>query len=563
MSNFNNVCKLCKSSGISPPSFFSSSANYHNNASQKYPMVEEHLFSRFSLPTNVIRDIIGTLLSNDIYQHYTSTSFPNSNHRSTRLAKQASMLYVILFFDPVVLLQYESTQHHQQQVLVREIVDKYFYDNWVIHIYAGLTADLSLEWHRFPSAKSALDNVLSMDNVKRMHINNAKLIGQCMAELRAYLTMGILTDSFVLDNRHDLLNCLRRCNIAIRWRVLHRRTGNALYHPIVCASSGATPSTDPIFEGAFAVDDTHVVSLILLTSQLELQLKEVFCDLLDKKESIWTSSRDHACEIMIGLSEYYNGNQLKTTPSTVTRHDGLIQWFGSMSTEISVLAYNSEDHFTVTGRKIQLCVEALEEVEQYDLVYGDVPVKAYIQEARKMLLQMARALGINEDICEDINWISDMSYGVESMKSYVDIIHSRISKNPLNVSLLLGFFLKLSSSLDGPVQRSQLKSSDTTRVTTYSSSQLVSFVRNILEIVPVSVFGILVQMSDVIERRLQDLPQKMEVNQVVAYAQTGERYKLAMMAQEAAIFADGKLLFFSVSNMCMHLVYLVSILNSR
>jgi len=39
MSNFNNVCKLCKSSGISPPSFFSSSANYHNNASQKYPMV--------------------------------------------------------------------------------------------------------------------------------------------------------------------------------------------------------------------------------------------------------------------------------------------------------------------------------------------------------------------------------------------------------------------------------------------------------------------------------------------------------------------------------------------
>lgn len=175
------------------------------------------------------------------------------------------MLYVILFFDPIVLREEKSK--------MREIVDKYFHDNWVIHIYAGMTADLSLEWNRFPAANTALlDNILTVDNVKRMHINNAKLIGQCMAELRAYLTMGILTDAFVLDNRHDLLNCLRRCNIAVRWRVLHRRTGNIKYHPIVCVKTDVV-TTDPKLEGEFAVNDTHVVSLILLTSQLEMQLK--------------------------------------------------------------------------------------------------------------------------------------------------------------------------------------------------------------------------------------------------------------------------------------------------
>ena len=156
---------------------------------------------------------------------------------------------------------------------------------------------------------------------------------------------------------------------------------------------------------------------------------------------------------------------------------------------------------------------------------------------------MARAVGVNEEICEDIRWISDMSYGVESMKSYVQIIHSRISKDPSNVSLLQGFFLKLSSSLDAPVQRlDQLNSPDAARVTDYYSSQLVAFVRNVLEIVPVSLFAIIVQMSDIIERRLQRLPPKVQSDKLKAYAQPGERYKLAMMAHEMSIFADGKLL---------------------
>ncbi|KAL7541370.1 hypothetical protein ACHAXR_010852 [Thalassiosira sp. AJA248-18] len=525
ISRIDVICKLCKSSSTTPPAS-ASSASFSSHRTHKYPMDEDKLFNRYPLPVELIRNVVGCLVSDDIYQQ--SSAFPNIDHRSTRLSRQASMLYVILFFDPIVL--------REESAKMREIVDKYFNDNWVIHIYAGMTADLSLEWDRFPAAKSALDNVMQVGNVKRMHINNAKLIGQCMAELRAYLTMGILTDSFVLDNRHDLLNCLRRCNIAVRWRVLHRRTTNAKYHPIICAKTEEI-TTDPKLGGVFAVNDTHVVSLILLTSQLEMQLKEIFRELLEKKESIWISCRTKACSYMNDLAEYFKGDQ---TLARVSRHDGLVQWFGSMAGEIRDLAYESGDHFTVTGRKIQLCVQALEEVEQYDLVDRDVQVKAFLQEARGMLLHMARAVGINEGICEDIRWISDMSYGVESMKTYVKIIHTRVSKDPSNVSLLQGFFLKLSSSLDGPVERlKQLKSPEAARVTEYYSSQLVAFVRNVLEIVPASVFAIMVQMSDIIERRLQKLPQKVEGDKLLAYAQLGERYKLAMMAHEISIFADG------------------------
>eukprot|EP00986_Skeletonema_menzelii_P002865 scaffold837_cov217-Skeletonema_menzelii.AAC.1 len=527
VSTIDSICKLCKGTGIHPPQS-STSASFGEHVSHKYPMEEEKLFARYPLPVDLVRNVVGCLISDDVYRQ--SSAFPNVDQRSIRLSRQASMLYVVLFFDPVVL--------REEDARLREIVDKYFYDNWVVHVYAGMTADLSIEWKRFRAAKAALDNVLQVDNVKKMHIQNAKLIGQCMAELRAYLTMGILTDSFVLDNRHDLLNCLRKCNIAVRWRILHRRTTNSLFHEIVCATASEV-TADPKLQGAFAVNDTHVVSLLLLSSQLEMQLKHIFTQLLEKKESIWISCRSKASGMMEDLAQYFEGD---VTLARVSRHDGLIDWFTSMASEIRDLAYESGDHFTVTGRKIQLCVQALEEVEQYDLVDRDVQVKTFLQESRDLLLQMARAVGINESITEDIKFISDISYGVESMKSYVKIIHSRISKDPSNVNLLQGFFLKLSSSLDGPVVRlKQLNSPKVERVTGYYSSQLVAFVRNVLEIVPVSVFGILVQISDIFERRLQRLPLKIQGDKLGAFAQLGERYKLSMMAHEISIFADGVL----------------------
>lgn len=55
------------------------------------------------------------------------SAYPLPEHRSTALANQAAMLYVCLYFSPSIL--------HTQQAKMREIVDKYFPDNWVRHFY--------------------------------------------------------------------------------------------------------------------------------------------------------------------------------------------------------------------------------------------------------------------------------------------------------------------------------------------------------------------------------------------------------------------------------------------
>lgn len=64
---------------------------------------------------------IERLRSDDIYNQL--SSYPNPDHRSTALGGQAAMLFVCLFFKPEIL--------SKKFAVMREIVDKFFHDNWV------------------------------------------------------------------------------------------------------------------------------------------------------------------------------------------------------------------------------------------------------------------------------------------------------------------------------------------------------------------------------------------------------------------------------------------------
>ena len=105
--NFDDVCKLMRSTGFS--------------FSKRTPNYPESLFSRIPLPENYVRMVIGRLRSDDIYNQ--TRSYPDPEHRSTALADQASMLYLSLFFASNILKNESAT--------MREIVDKFFPDNWV------------------------------------------------------------------------------------------------------------------------------------------------------------------------------------------------------------------------------------------------------------------------------------------------------------------------------------------------------------------------------------------------------------------------------------------------
>ena len=43
---------------------------------------------------------------------------------------------------------------------MREIVDKHFYDNWVVPVYMGYIIDLTIWWKPYKAAEAALNNTL-------------------------------------------------------------------------------------------------------------------------------------------------------------------------------------------------------------------------------------------------------------------------------------------------------------------------------------------------------------------------------------------------------------------
>ncbi|KAF0307313.1 WASH complex subunit 5 [Amphibalanus amphitrite] len=79
---------------------------------------------------------------------------------SVALAPQAAMLYVCLFFKPAVLAM--------ETAMMREIVDKFFPDNWVISVYMGSTVNLLEAWEPYKAARTVLHASLDTAAVKQL-----------------------------------------------------------------------------------------------------------------------------------------------------------------------------------------------------------------------------------------------------------------------------------------------------------------------------------------------------------------------------------------------------------
>lgn len=111
-SSIDDVCMLLRSTGFIP-------------GGKRPPNYPEEYFARVPVARRCVSMLIGRLRTDDIYHR--TACYPLPEHRSTALATQAAMLYIILYFSPQTL--------HNDTAAMREIVDKLFVDNWVFVAY--------------------------------------------------------------------------------------------------------------------------------------------------------------------------------------------------------------------------------------------------------------------------------------------------------------------------------------------------------------------------------------------------------------------------------------------
>lgn len=500
LQHFDEVTKLCRDTG------FRRNSPHPKN----YP---EDYFARLEMPDDIVALAIDRLRSDDIYNLV--RIYPSPNHRSTALSTQAGMIYVILYFAPSYL--------HRQRGPMREIVDKHFNDNWIITLYMGWTVNIREEWARYKAANAALANTLEIESVRELVQRHSRELGACEQLLRKFLTEGQLEDKFVLANINSLLKCLRRCNVTVRWLMLHFR---ATLKPLVDTIRTANIST------------IRVIQCLLHTAQLEFLLKEIFKTLLDSKEERWEECRNEASSMMQELAVYFSGT---AALSRVEKNEELQKWFLGLKKQIDGLEYG-DSKSSKTGRTISKVIEALEDVEQFEQVNTGLQIKQYLATARDFLSKMVQAVNIKDDILAIVDKISDFSYAWEIIHDFKSVLHKLVRENNFSVKLFRATFLKLASILETPLVRiSQADSKDVVSVARYYSAELVDFVQQVLEVIPKNVFAILNQLIDLQTKKMRQLPVQLELAQVANFAQMDQRYVLARSTHKISVFTEGVL----------------------
>ncbi len=75
---------------------------------------------------------------------------------------------------------------------MREIVDKYFPDNWILSIYMGsIIVNLAEQWDSYKAARNALANTLTQANIKQQSVHHFNKMSECMKDIRVNLNEGV------------------------------------------------------------------------------------------------------------------------------------------------------------------------------------------------------------------------------------------------------------------------------------------------------------------------------------------------------------------------------------
>ncbi|CAD7002477.1 unnamed protein product [Ceratitis capitata] len=480
-SNIDDVCMLLRSTGFvvdtAPTNF-----NSKKTTPSQYPV---SYFSRFIFDQNFIDMVIGRLRCDDLYNQL--AIYPHPEHRSTALSTQAAMLFVCLFFTPQTL--------HSQVSQMREIVDKFYADNWVVSIYMGVTVNLIDAWDEFKAAKAALAPVVDTA-VKGLCLLHKEKMKKTLKQTQEILRAGVLSDDFVLQNITKIIPLMRQCNVLLRWYFTH--TSKAVL--VLSKSIQKTQQVEQLVCNELNYNKEQLLELLLDCSQLELVVKDILRNLINAKTERWTQFKREALDRLNELSEAFGGSR---PLSKIENNSQLKMWFSEISKEVEKL---NAENANISGRTLIQLIQALEEVEEFHNLQANMQVKQYLLETREFLHRMIQIINVKEDILINIQLISDLSYAWRLLdRDFTTIMQENIKSNQ-------------------------------------DLTELANYMRKVLQIIPETMFSIMSRIITLQTEVLREIPTRLEKDKLKEYAQFDDRYTIAKLTHSIAIFTEGILM---------------------
>lgn len=502
-----DICMLLRSTG------------YVRTLSKRPANYPEEYFKRVPLRDFLIDLVIGRLRSDEIYNQ--TLAFPHPEHRSTAVAAQASMLVIILSFKPTIL--------HAQTAIMREIVDRFFPDNWVISIYMGTVINLYDWWSPYKAARTALNNTLENSNVKGIAQKYGVQMDKLLQETEEVQLAGTLDENAT----GPLVKLVRECNVTLHWILLHTTIPT-----IALEDSKRSRTLRQLVTTESKYTTIKCLRLLLSTAQIEQDVKQMYKDLLLGKEAKWLKDKGICVERITDLVHIFGGAK---PLDGIDKNQDLYTWFMEISKHIDSL--KQED-----GRKIVQLLQALEQVQEFHQLETNLHISQYLADTRETLRNMLRTGSISEDVMISLNIVTDCCYAWNIMESFIDVMQESIKKNPPTVIKLKALFLKMASALETPLLRvNQARSADLSSVSQYYSRELEGYARRVLQIIPETVFGLLAEIVHLETNAFKEIPTKLPKDKLKDYAQLDERLQMAKLTYAVSVFTKGVLSLRSVS----------------
>eukprot|EP00343_Euplotes_focardii_P004904 CAMPEP_0205811394 /NCGR_PEP_ID=MMETSP0205-20121125/15575_1 /ASSEMBLY_ACC=CAM_ASM_000278 /TAXON_ID=36767 /ORGANISM="Euplotes focardii, Strain TN1" /LENGTH=255 /DNA_ID=CAMNT_0053090483 /DNA_START=1692 /DNA_END=2459 /DNA_ORIENTATION=- len=85
----------------------------------------------------------------------------------------------------------------------------------------------------------------------------------------------------------------------------------------------------------------------------------------------------------------------------------------------------------------------------------------------------------------------------------------------------------------------EANSDDIENVATYYSSELVKYVKRVLQVIPTSIFANLEEISELLISKIPDFPVKLSKEELKEYTAFENRYKLAKLTHKISVYTEG------------------------
>ncbi|OTF76996.1 WASH complex subunit strumpellin-like protein [Euroglyphus maynei] len=518
-SRIDDVCNLIRSTG------YSSNTKRPTN----YP---EDFFKRTKIRTSFARLIIGRLRSDDVYN--LSSVYPKPEHRSVGLSTQASMLFVCLYFVPEIL----STEY----AIMREIVDKFFADNFIISIYMGTIVNLVEHWDPYKAAKAALNNTVDGKNIRTCAQRFRNEMNDLNGKIPKYLKEGIITEETILNKINEYMNTSRNANVTLRWIMLHTVAMKGDFIESHHSMKRCRQIREQIIM-ELKFNSIELFHLLLNTSEFELRIRDIYKQILQNRHDKVIRYREESCSRIKELAEVFSGQK---PLSRIEPNPNLQNWFENYAKKIDDIHLDETDdrnQANQISRKLIQLIKALEEIQELGQLESNLQVKQCLCETHNYLCLMIKTIGIRDEILITQQIIADLSYAWRIIDDcFTKFMQEGIKNDPSLVAKLRAAFLKLASALDLPLLRiNQASSPDLIMVSQFYSSELVSYVRKVLHIIPETMFTLMANIINIQTNTLRELPTRLMKDQLKNYAQLDERYEIARLTHSISVFTEGVL----------------------